>query len=322
MNKIINYFNNFEKFIFPLVFIFTLIFSCYPFLNRFKNNNNFLFFKDKVEKNLEREKLKQKEEIFSLIKSFSFLVGDLKENKVIIEKNSSIHLYPASITKLFLAMIVIDQLPLNQEIEISPYAVSAEGGEGGLKEGEKMKVLDLLKVLLITSSNDAAIALQEAIEKKGEDIIDLMNKKIKMLGLTQTAIFDPRGIDRKGNFSTSYDLFLLSQEIYKDYPLIGEITRKQEETVFSLDQENQHLLKNTNLLTGEIKEIWGGKTGSTPEAGDCLLTIYEFSCSIFNPQKEKKIPIAIIVLNSSDRFQDTKILYEFVKNNYLKEKCL
>ncbi|MGE4554577.1 MAG: D-alanyl-D-alanine carboxypeptidase family protein [Candidatus Paceibacterota bacterium] len=253
------------------------------------------------------------EEDLKNVKALSFLVGDLENQKVILEKNKNLHLYPASISKLVLAMVVIDELPLEKEIYISSYALSAEGEEGGLKEGEAFKVIDLLKVLLISSSNDAALAFEEEFRNQGKDIIDLMNRKVQQIGLEQTAIFDPRGIDRKGNFSTASDLFLLAKEIYYHYPLIGEITRKEKEVVFSLDGV-EHQLVNTNLLTGKIKELWGGKTGTTPEAGDCLLTFYE----IFKEGSGQKIPIVIIVLSSSQRFEDTQILYDYFKNYYLK----
>jgi len=241
------------------------------------------------------------------IKATAFLVGDLKSGQILISRNKNLHLFPASLSKLMTGEIVLDQLPLDKEISLTPYMVSAEGEEGGLKIGETLKVEDLLKVLLIPSSNDAAIAFAEALDKTGMDFVDLMNEKAQKLGLYNTAFFGETGLDRKGNFTTVEDLFKLSQDIYKNYPLLGEIARKPEETVFSSDGKIVHHLKNTNILAGELPYLWLGKTGSTPDAKDCLLTIFEF------PLKDDKISLAIIILNSTDRFGDTVQLYNWVR---------
>jgi len=202
----------------------------------------------------------------------------------------------------------LDNIDLDEVVTISDYAISAEGEEGNLKAGEKITVKNLVEMLLISSSNDAAIALEETLAKKGFDFLSLTEEKLKQLKMADTAIFDSTGLDRRGNFSTASDLFLLTREIYKNYPLIGQITRQAQKEVFSTDFKTSHLLKNTNELVLKIDNLWGGKTGSTPIAKDCLLTIYEFTL----PEKDDKIPIAIIVLNSSDRFNDTLKLYQWV----------
>lgn len=242
------------------------------------------------------------------ISAFSYLVGELKSGKILIEKNSKIHLFPASLSKLLTAMIVIDKLPLDEKIIMDEYSLSAEGNEIDFKVGEELKVNDLLKALLISSSNDAAIALEKKINSLGTNFLDLMVEKVKKLKMNDSAFFDSTGLDRKGNFTTAYDLFLLTQEIYRHYPLIGEITRLKETEIYSIDKKEKHLLKNTNELVEKINNLWGGKTGSTPLAGDCLLTVYEFTL----PFKNDKIPIGIIVLGSLDRFNDTLKLYEWL----------
>jgi len=242
------------------------------------------------------------------IKAAAYLVGDLASGKMLISRNKSFHLFPASLSKLMTGEIALDNFPLNKQISITPYMVSAEGEEGDLKIGETLTVENLLKILLISSSNDAATALAESFEKGNQAFVDLMNEKAQKLGLYNTAFFDATGLDRKGNFTTIEDLFKLGQDIYKNYPLLGEITRKPEETVFSSDGKIEHYLKNTNVLAGELPYLWLGKTGSTPDAKDCLLTIFEI------PVKDDKISLAIIVLNSTDRFGDTIQLYDWVRD--------
>ncbi len=245
------------------------------------------------------------------ISAVSYLVGELNSGKVLLEKNSRVHLFPASLSKLLTAMIVLNYLPLDEEVVLSDYAVSAEGDEAKFQENEKYKVEDLLKALLITSSNDAAIALEEAINKKGYNFLDLLEQKLKELKMDDSAFFDSTGLDRKGNFSTAFDLFLLSKEIYKKYPIIGEITKQKEAKIQPIGSFKITTLYNTNKIVDEIENLWGGKTGSTPLAKDCLLTIYEFTPSL----KSDKITIVIIVLSSYDRFGDTLKLYQWFKDN-------
>ena len=242
------------------------------------------------------------------ISAVSWLVGEIDSGKILLKKNENFHFFPASLSKLMTAILVLDNIDLDEVVTISDYAISAEGEEGNLKAGEKITVKNLVEMLLISSSNDAAIALEETLAKKGFDFLSLTEEKLKQLKMADTAIFDSTGLDRRGNFSTASDLFLLTREIYKNYPLIGQITRQAQKEIFSTDFKTSHLLKNTNELVLKIDNLWGGKTGSTPIAKDCLLTIYEFTL----PEKGDKIPIAIIVLNSSDRFNDTLKLYQWV----------
>lgn len=292
-----------KTFCFWFIFLFCLILISYGgYLKNYLSNNHNL------------EKVKLGSTFFTLtpspesIKATAYLVGDLVSGHILISRNKDLHLFPASLSKLMTGEIVLDKFPFNKQIYITPYVVSAEGEEGGLKIGEVLKVEDLLKILLISSSNDAAIALAESFEKGNQAFVDLMNEKAQKLGLYNTAFFDATGLDRKGNFTTVEDLFKLGQDVYKNYPLLGEITRKSEDTVLSSDGQIMHSLKNTNILIGQLPYLWLGKTGSTPDAKDCLLTIFEI------PLKDDKISIAIVVLNSTDRFEDTIQLYDWLQD--------
>lgn len=276
----------------------------------------FGFFLKQQEKRLSEDIILKFDNIPTDINAISYFVGEINSGKVWIEKNSKLHFFPASLSKLMTAIIVLENFSLSEEINITPYAVAAEGEEGGLVVGEKIKVDDLLRILLISSSNDAAIAFEEALEQRDGGFVGLMNQKAREFKLFNSAFFDASGLDRKGNFTSAEDLFKLSQEIYKNYPYIGEITRKEQGIVYSVDKKIVHHIKNTNILTGQIYNLWGGKTGSTPQAKDCLLTVYEFPFS----EKNGKIVTAIIVLNSSDRFEDTIKLYDWVREQITANK--
>jgi len=244
-----------------------------------------------------------------LVKATSYLVGRIDTGEILAEKNYSLHLFPASLSKLITAVAVIDNIPLDSKVLITPYAVSVEGDEGGLKADEVIKAEDLLKVLLLTSSNDAAVAFSQHFSQINKNIVDIMRRKLEVMHLYNTAFFDVTGLDRQGNFTTANDLFTLSKAIYKQYPLLGTITRQKKTEVYSVSQDIKHVLENTNELVGQLPYLWGGKTGFTPEAKDCLLSIYEFPSN----SEYGKIPVAIVILHSSDRFEDTKKLYYWVQ---------
>ncbi len=243
------------------------------------------------------------------VQATSFVVGRIDTGEILASKNSSWQAYPASISKLLTAMVVIDNIPLNTPITVTPYAVSTEGEEGGLKPNEVISARNLLEVLLISSSNDAAVAFDQEFIRGGKNLVDFMRKKASELHLYNTALFDPTGLDRQGNFTTASDLFKLAKDIYTNYPLLGKITSKEKAVVYSIDERQKHLLNNTDKLVGKLPYLWGGKTGSTPEAKDCLLTIYTFPSTI----DDSTIPVAIIVLHSSARFSDTKALYQWTR---------
>ena len=246
------------------------------------------------------------------MKAVSYLVGRLDTGQVIIQKNDNLQLFTASLSKLMTAMVVIDNVPPSTPIPISAYAVSTEGKEGDLCPGETMTAQDLLKVLLIPSSNDAATAFEQFFHQNKKSLVSLMQAKARQLGMYNSAFFDDTGLDREGNFTTARDLFKLAKEVYYHYPLIGQITRTKRATVISRPDHKQHILLNTDKLISNIKTLWGGKTGSTPDAQDCLLTIYEYPL----PNEIQKVPIAIIVIHSRDRFGDTRKLYKLTQTIY------
>lgn len=184
----------------------------------------------------------------------------------------------ASLTKLMVALIVFEseEYDLEQEIIISYNAASQENVPtyGNLMPGQKLKVKNLLELMLVYSSNDAAFALTEKLGL--EKFIERMNEKAKMLELKNTHFANPTGLEPKDtefnyenltkfNYSTVEDLANLVKYILQNFPQIFEISRKVpkyrlENGIFSL------------FLTNEVV---GGKTGYTPLAGGCLVFVFK-----------------------------------------------
>lgn len=184
----------------------------------------------------------------------------------------------ASLTKLMTVLVVIEDenYDLEETILISPQAASQEDVPiyGNLRAGEKLKVKDLIELMLIYSSNDAAWAISE---KNGtQEFVAKMNEKAKLLGLENTYFSNPTGLDpqkiefnrenlEKFNYSTAEDLAKLTKYILKYHPEIFDILRKPP----------KYRLENGIFSIFLTKEMIGGKTGYTPLAGGCLIFVFK-----------------------------------------------
>ncbi len=216
----------------------------------------------------------------------SVKVDSQGNEKILFEKNSEEPLPIASLTKLMTALVVFDLNETyypSQLITITKEAVLQEGSSkySDLRIGEELSVEELLHIMLIESSNDAAFALSQPLGQEGfEGVMDLYARN---LGLLNTQFANPTGLESDNpeapkNFSTAKDLSKLAKYILKNYPQIFEITNKRSYEVLKPDGSVHHFIpQNTNELLGEIPEIIGGKTGWSPEAGGCLLLVLKNS---------------------------------------------
>lgn len=236
------------------------------------------------------------------LKARSLIVANLDAGEIYISRHPEVFVNIASLSKLMTAVVVIDNLDLNKIIKVSQKAINTYGNGDNLKLGERLSANNLLKDLLVFSSNDAAVALAEGVGYN--KFIGLMNQKAKQIGLKETAFFDATGLDEKGNFSNAGDLLKLVNYIYKNYPLIGSISRMPSVTFQSVDGIYTHNLSNTDQLIGKIDNLWLSKTGTTDNAGECLILVYRL---------ENGQAIASIILGSTDRFGDTLSIYNWFK---------
>ncbi len=199
-----------------------------------------------------------------------------KREKIIFAKNSDEALPIASLTKLMNAIIVLENPEkYNQDslVKISFLAANQKNvlGYGNLDSqiGKEMKVKDLLELMLIYSSNDAAFALSEVIGL--ETFVQKMNEKAKELGLSKTKFFNPHGLDPETgnsvNQSSPKDLVKLARYILENHPLIFEISAKE-----SFPKTKNGIW---DLKLKEGYKVVGGKTGYTKRAGGCLLFVFQ-----------------------------------------------
>lgn len=213
----------------------------------------------------------------------------------------------ASLTKLMTAIIVLENYNLDEVIKISAAAVKRVGSRGDLRPSEEITARALLYMMLIDSSNDAAMALAD----KNSDFISLMNKKAKELGLLNTHFANPDGLDEDNNYSTAIDIAKIFGYLAKSYPSVFDILKTENMVVYSADGKITHKIKNTNALLGAVSEVKAGKTGYTDKAGGSLALL------ISGLRFGDKNNIITIVLGSSDRFGESEKLIQWLKEAYI-----
>ncbi|MCS7149953.1 MAG: serine hydrolase [Caldimicrobium sp.] len=213
-------------------------------------------------------------DFYENISSMAGVALDGNTGQILYAKNPHIKIPPASIVKLLTAMVVLDRISLTQKIRISNQAESTASTPPHLREGEVYTVEDLLHLLLIKSSNQAAVALAEAVAGSEEKFSELMNQKAKMLGLKDSNFVTASGLPASNQYSTAYELSLLLYEALK-YPHIKEIINTPVKIITS-QQGRTIIIKNTNKLLFEEENrdlILGGKTGYTKLSKHCLVNV-------------------------------------------------
>lgn len=261
------------------------------------------------------------------ISSPAALLMDTASGKVLYEKNMNEKRYPASLTKVMTAIVVLENCSLSDIATVSYDSVmSLSSGyvTANLQIGEELTVEQLLYVLMVGSSNDAAIVLAEHVSGSIEAFAELMNQKAKEIGCTSTNFVNPNGVHDENHYSTAYDLAILARYAMQNetfrtlvsttsYKL--PITNKydREDRVFTTT--NSLLLVNNNSRSDNYyyKYSTGIKTGFTTPAGNCLIASAD----------KNGLELITVVLGAgqtseglSERYIDTKNLFEYGYDTY------
>jgi len=247
------------------------------------------------------------------INSRSVVLYDLRSEKILLNKNINKRLPIASLTKLMTAVIVLENINLDDVVEIKETAIKKSEDLGGGKDlfaGEKIKALDLLKIMLIESSNDAAYAFEDYMKDNyGLNLVKMMNKKAIKLKMYNTYFTESAGLDDEHSFSTASDLIKLVKYSLK-HKILFDILKTPKTEVVSIDGKLRHQVLNTNKLLGVLLNIIGGKTGFTELAGGSMILVTKSPSN--NNDK-----LITIVLGSQNRFDDVKKIVKWAEKAYL-----
>ena len=238
----------------------------------------------------------------NFISAKSVLIKEIKGG-TLYSKNIDEKLPIASLTKLMTALVSLIEYNKDTIFEV-PSSFNFYEPQVDFKKGEKFKRDDLIKAMLVSSSNASAILLSSNLREK--NFVDEMNKIAKFLGLRNTEFEDVTGISPK-NVSTIKDIYYLSEYIISEYPEIFYYSRSPS---FVLKGNFERILYNTNKLIYKYGEnILGSKTGFTDEAKQCLIMIVKF----------KNSPLVFVgILGSEDRVKDGEYILKILESYYNK----
>ena len=208
------------------------------------------------------------------------LLVDMDRKKVLYSLGALDRVYPASITKIMTALLVLKYGDLDETITITQEDLNLEEGAQvcGFIAGDQLTVEQLLYCLLVYSGNDAAAALSRNIAGNEADFVSMMNTYAGQLGCTGTHFTNPHGLTDPDHYTTCYDIYLMLNEAYK-YPVFTQISQLPGYTVNYTRADGTvmatYLEATDHYLTGDSTApkdvtILGGKTGTTKDAGNCL----------------------------------------------------
>jgi serine-type D-Ala-D-Ala carboxypeptidase (penicillin-binding protein 5/6) len=242
------------------------------------------------------------------ISANSYFVIDNTSQTIVLEKNPQLPLPPASTTKLMTVFTALKKYDFNEVVSVSTASALKNDG-GGLYPLEKVRVKDLAAASLVRSANDAAYALADHFPGGYFSFVEEMNKEAKEINLTSTRFENPVGYDHPDNVSTAHDLAVLTMRVFKE-PAIAEWMGLKNYIVENESKTIRHFLFSTNELLGGEEGVIAGKTGTTPMAKEVLISIAEINDHQY----------ILVIMGSEDRYGDTKILLNWIKENLKWEK--
>lgn len=187
---------------------------------------------------------------------------------VVFARNAAQKRKIASTTKMMTALVALERASLDDVMVTVPYNAGAAESVAGFKAGERVTVRDLVRALMITSANDAAMTLAVRTAGSESKFVDLMNQKARSLGLKNTSFANPVGLDDADNYSTATDLVKLAFEVRKNDFLRDLVNRP---SVRITSGSHTRTFVNRNALVRNVPWVNGVKTGHTSSAGYVLV---------------------------------------------------
>lgn len=237
------------------------------------------------------------------VSAYGVYAMDIDLGEELFAKNSQVRLSMASTTKIMTAMVASEYFKSGQVLTVPPEALVG-GSSMNLLAGEQMTFRSLLYGMMLNSGNDAAYTMAYNYIGGMSNFIDQMNNKAVQMGLKNTHFQNPAGFDNFEHFTTAADMAQIAK-VFTQNALLSKIVATKETSVVSFDKTQQHLLVNLNRLLGQDGVV-GIKTGKTDASGENLVTLVE----------KDNHRVLIVLLNSNDRFGETKEVMNWIFSNY------
>lgn len=230
------------------------------------------------------------------INASALYLVDLKSGRVLLEKNATRRLPPASLTKVMTALVALEAASPEQVVRVDRRAL-VHRSSLKFHAGEQFLLRDLLTAMLVTSANDACEAIALHVGGDADRFVAMMNERARTLELENTHFANACGFDAPGHYSTAADLAKLTEQALQ-VPAISMMVRTVTRDIASVDGTRQVLLHSTNELLLD-PDVNGVKTGYTSKAGRCLIA------SMFKDGHR----LLLVGLNVRDRWdQATRLL--------------
>ena len=219
------------------------------------------------------------------IQAKAALLVDANTGNIVYAKNEHEELYPASLTKIMTALLVLEavdsgKLSLDQQLTASDSItqLDSDGSSAGIQVGEIMTVEQLLYCMLVVSANEACVILAEAVSGDVDTFVDAMNAKAQALGCENTHFVNPTGLHDSQHYTSAWDLYLITKEAMKHEDFM-RICDTGDITLPATNLSEARSLHSTNYLISVWRsrgyyntDAHGIKTGSTDAAGHCLVS--------------------------------------------------
>ena len=243
------------------------------------------------------------------------IVMDADSGAVLFGKNLHETYYPASITKVLTALIVLEHCSLDEEVTFSydaVYNVESGSSNAGIDEGDVLTVRDCLYALLLQSANEAANALAEHVSGSRDAFAELMNETAAGLGCQDSHFANPSGLNDENHYTSAYDMALICRAAIQN-PMFLEIdgaryydlppTRNYPEGSTVYAHHAMLLPSRSQYYEG----AFGGKTGYTSLAGNTLVT--------FATRNDMTL-VAVVLNGHQTHYSDTKAMLDFGFANF------
>lgn len=249
------------------------------------------------------------------LSAHAYVLMDADSGQVLASRNASLHLPPASMTKLMtllLAMEAIEQgkIKKTDRIVASAKAASMDGTRIYLEPGEVMPLDDMLISMALASANDASVAVAEKLSGSEEEFVKQMNQKAKTIGMKDSCFKNVSGMPALDHYSSAYDMALLARYTIANTPIIAYSSLKE----YNLRQ-GEFPIYNGNKLLWRYPGADGLKIGYTSKAKNCLTAT----------AKRGKLRLIVVVMGcplKGGQTADAMALLDYGFNHYASARLM
>ena len=243
------------------------------------------------------------------VKAEGVILIEADTGAVLYENNADEAFAPASVTKVMTMLLIMEaineeRISVDDRVSASEYAASMGGSQIYLEPGEEMSLHEMLKAIIVSSANDATVAVAEHLMGSADAFVAKMNERALELGMNSTAFKNTTGLDEDGHVMSARDIAIASRELLK-HKKIFEYTGIWMDAV----RDGEFGLSNTNRLIRFYPGANGLKTGSTSIAKYCL------SASAMRNDMQL-IAVVMAAPSSDERFAGAKRLLDYGFANY------